>query len=300
MRLRITKWMLGLAAGLAVSAGAGAALAQCTSGCQPPPCTSCEPPPPPEPPPCNGGGNCGPGGGGNWNGNINTNVNVNVNLGASANANAGAGANANSGARSYVNARAGGFSGSFGGGGGAAYVSVDQPYPTTIQGLAVEGVIAQTVRTPYSAFRSMMKRVVIQAVCIDDRQVPHPASQVRPDREVAEGFEGELYRCLSGTWLQATIADYNGDVSFDHGTTLTCRKHEALWYGAGGKLECRPEKPERDCNERSLLRRYGAGIKILTMYREEEYTEYREEVVETTAVITSAITLDGGVGGRVF
>lgn len=303
MRLRITKWMLGLAAGLAVSAGAGAALAQCTSGCQPPPCTSCEPPPPPEPPPCNGGGNCGPGGGGNWNGNINTNVNVNVNLGASANANAGAGANsnANSGARSYVNARAGGFSGSFGGGGGgAAYVSVDQPYPTTIQGLAVEGVIAQTVRTPYSAFRSMMKRVVIQAVCIDDRQVPHPASQVRPDREIAEGFEGELYRCLSGTWLQATIADYNGDVSFDHGTTLTCRKHEALWYGTGGKLECRPEKPERDCNERSLLRRYGAGIKILTMYREEEYTEYREEQVESATVLTGVITLDGGVGGRVF
>ncbi|WP_295216372.1 hypothetical protein [uncultured Brevundimonas sp.] len=302
MRLRITKWMLGLAAGLAVSAGAGAALAQCTSGCQPPPCTSCEPPPPPEPPPCNGGGNCGPGGGGNWNGNINTNVNVNVNLGASANANAGAGANsnANSGARSYVNARAGGFSGSFGGGGGAAYVSVDQPYPTTIQGLAVEGVIAQTVRTPYSAFRSMMKRVVIQAVCIDDRQVPHPASQVRPDREIAEGFEGELYRCLSGTWLQATIADYNGDISFDHGTALTCRKHEALWYGTGGKLECRPEKPERDCNERSLLRRYGAGIKILTMYREEEYTEYREEQVESATVLTGVITLDGGVGGRVF
>ncbi|QIF83095.1 hypothetical protein E4341_12530 [Brevundimonas sp. 'scallop'] len=233
---------------------------------------------------------------------MNTNVNVNVNLGASANANAGAGANANSGARSYVNARAGGFSGSFGGGGGggAAYVSVDQPYPTTIQGLAVEGVIAQTVRTPYSAFRSMMKRVVIQAVCIDDRQVPHPASQVRPDREIAEGFEGELYRCLSGTWLQATIADYNGDISFDHGTTLTCRKHEALWYGTGGKLECRPEKPERDCNERSLLRRYGAGIKILTMYREEEYTEYREEQVESATVLTGVITLDGGVGGRVF
>ncbi|ASE41229.1 hypothetical protein CEP68_12995 [Brevundimonas vesicularis] len=231
---------------------------------------------------------------------MNTNVNVNVNLGASANANAGAGANANAGARSYVNARAGGFSNSFGGGGGAAYVSVDQPYPTTIQGLAVEGVIAQTVRTPYSAFRSMMKRVVIQAVCIDDRQVPHPASQVRPDREIAEGFEGELYRCLSGTWLQATIADYNGDVSFDHGTTLTCRKHEALWYGTGGKLECRPEKPERDCNERSLLRRYGAGIKILTMYREEEYTEYREEQVESATVLTGVITLDGGVGGRVF
>ena len=38
MRLRIKKWMLGLAAGLAVSAGAGAALAQCNGGCEPPPC----------------------------------------------------------------------------------------------------------------------------------------------------------------------------------------------------------------------------------------------------------------------
>nr|WP_316629281.1 hypothetical protein [uncultured Brevundimonas sp.] len=303
MRLRITKWMLGLAAGLAVSAGAGAALAQCNSGCEPPPCTSCQPPPPPEPPSCGGGGGggCVPGGN-QWNNNVNTNVNVNVNVGANANANAGANANgyANTGARSYLNARAGGFSRNYGGGGGAAYISVDQPYPTTIQGLAVEGMVAQTVRTPYSAFRSMMKRVVIHAVCIDDRQVPHPASQVRPDREIADGFEGEIYRCLAGTWLQATLADYEGNVNFDHGTTLTCRKHEALWFGNGGKLECRPEKPERDCNERSLLRRYGAGIKILTMYREEEYTEYREEQVESATVLTGAITLDGGVGGRVF
>jgi hypothetical protein len=275
-------------------AAADAAAAQC---CEPePPC--CEPPPPPPPPPCETG--CTPypptyppGGG---------NVNVNVNV------NAGAYANSNAGANSYVNARAGGFSGSraggfgygYGYGGGSAYVSVESPAPTTIQGLAVEGMAMQTVRTPFTAFRSMMKRVVIQAVCIDDRQVPHPASQVRPDREVAEGYEGELYRCLAGTWLQATIADYEGDISFDHGETLTCRKHEALWYGGDGRLECRPEKAERDCNERSLLRRYGAGLKILTLYREEEYTEYREEVVEGTAVMTGSITLDGGVGGRVF
>jgi hypothetical protein len=177
-------------------------------------------------------------------------------------------------------------------------VTVDQPYPTTIQGLAVEG-LAQTVRTPFTAYRRMMKRVVIQAVCIDDRQVPHPASQVKPDREIADGYEGEIYRCLAGTWLQATIADYEGEIKFDHGTTLTCNKHEALWFGGEGRLECRPEKPERDCNERSLLRRYGAGVKILTMYREEEYTEYREEVQSAT-VVTGAITLDGGVGGRVF
>ncbi|MDO9609371.1 MAG: hypothetical protein Q7J26_12670 [Brevundimonas sp.] len=292
MRQRIRNWMLGLAAGVAVMGAGSAALAQCTS-CEPDPCTSCQPPEPPTPPSCGGGGgSCGGGGGGGgWNSNTNVNVNVNVNAGASANANAGS--------RAYVNARAGGFSGSIGGGGGSAYVTVDQPYPTTIQGLAVDG-LAQTVRTPFTAWRRSMKRVVIQAVCIDDRQVPHPASQVRPDREIADGYEGELYRCLAGTWLQATIADYQGDISFDHGTTLTCRKHEALWFGGEGKLECRPEKAERDCNERSLLRRYGAGVKILTMYREEEYTEYREEQVQTSTVITGAITLDGGVGGRVF
>ena len=298
MRLRIRNWMLALAAGFAVTAAADVAAAQCESGCTPePPC--CEPPPPPPPPPCDSG--CTPypptyppGGG-------NINVNVNVNAGASANANAGA--------NSYVNARAGGFSSSrgfgsgygYGYGGGSAYVSVESPAPTTIQGLAVEGMAMQTVRTPFTAFRSMMKRVVIQAVCIDDRQVPHPASQVRPDREVAEGYEGELYRCLAGTWLQATIADYEGDISFDHGETLTCGKHEALWFGAGGKLECRPEKPERDCNERSLLRRYGAGIKILTLWRQETYTEYEQEVVQASSMsIGSSLTLDGGVGGRVF
>ncbi|MFN7129100.1 MAG: hypothetical protein ACK4OJ_08545 [Brevundimonas sp.] len=292
MRQRIRNWMLGLAAGVAVFGVAGAATAQSCGqpACEPPPCTSCEPPPPPTPPSC-GGGSCGGGGHGGWNSNTNVNVNVNVNAGASATANAGA--------RAYVNARAGGFSGSYGGGGGSAYVSVDQPYPTTIQGLAVEG-LTQTVRAPFTAWRRTMKRVVIQAVCIDDRQVPHPASQVRPDREIADGYEGELYRCLAGTWLQATIADYEGEIKFDHGTALTCRKHEALWFGGEGKLECRPEKAERDCNERSLLRRYGAGVKILTMYREEEYTEYREEQVQSATVITGAITLDGGVGGRVF
>jgi hypothetical protein len=288
--------MLGLAAGAAVMGAGSAALAQCSSGCTPDPCTSCQPPEPPTPPSCGDGGSCGGGGGGGGHGgwNSNTNVNVNVNL------NAGATATASSGARAYINARAGGFAGGYGygGGGGAAYVTVDQPYPTTIQGLAVEG-LAQTVRTPFTAYRRMMKRVVIQAVCIDDRQVPHPASQVKPDREIADGYEGEIYRCLAGTWLQATIADYEGEIKFDHGTTLTCNKHEALWFGGEGRLECRPEKPERDCNERSLLRRYGAGVKILTMYREEEYTEYREEVQSAT-VVTGAITLDGGVGGRVF
>ena len=66
MRLRITNWMLGLAAGLFVATSAGAALAQCSSGCTPPdpdPCgSSCQPPEPPPPPPGCGGGGGGGGG----------------------------------------------------------------------------------------------------------------------------------------------------------------------------------------------------------------------------------------------
>jgi hypothetical protein len=287
MWVRIMNWLLPLGGFVALMAFANPAAAQCDAGCEPPP-PCCQPPPPPPPPPaccelpppppCCGGG-----------GNLNVNVNVNAN------------ANANAAARAGLNARAGGSV--FVGGGGSAYVTVDQPYPTTISGLNVEGArVRQTIRVPYESRRRLEKRVIIQAVCIDDRSVPHPASQVRPGREVDGDYDGELYRCLAGTWLQATFAEYLGEVSFNGGETITCRKGEALWHGRGGSVECRPAKPERDCNERSLLRRYGAGVKILTMIREESYTEYREEVVEQAGVVLSgaSITLDGGVGGRVF
>jgi len=219
------------------------------------------------------------------------NVNVNVNAGAVAGARARAGLNARAGGAVWV------------GGGGSAYVTVDQPYPTTISGLNVEsGGMRRVIQVPYEERRRWEKRVVIQAVCIDDRSVPHPASQVRPDREVHADYEGELYRCLAGTWLQATWAEYEGDVRFDQGETISCRKGEALWHGRGGVVECRTQRAERDCNERSLLRRYGAGVKILTMVREETFTAYREEVIEEAGMAVSggAMTLDGGVGGRVF
>lgn len=289
MRVRIKTWLLAVAGFIAVTAVADVAAAQCGSGCEPPP-PCCEPPPPPPPPPtpccepppappCCGGGN------------INVNVNVNANAGA------------NASARGAVNARAGVYGSVQGRGGGSAYVSVDQPYPTVINGLNVEGArIQQVIRTPYTATRRWEKRVVIQAVCIDDRSVPHPASQVFGDRDVRDDFEGELYRCIAGSRLQVTIAEFLGDIRFDHGETLSCRKGEALWRGRGGEVVCKPQLPARDCNERSLLRRFGAGVKVLTMIREETYTEYREEVVETQgyAVQGASIALDGGVGGRVF
>ncbi|WP_305486787.1 hypothetical protein [Brevundimonas sp.] len=285
MRVRIIQGLVAMAGFFAVMAAADTAQAQCGPVCPPPPPPCCEPPPPPPPPhpcceqppppPC-----CGGGGGGN------VNVNINVN----ANANASARVNARAGSTVVV------------GGGGGAYFSSTPRYPTTIQGLNVEGgLIRETIRVPYTEVRRFRKRVVIQAVCIDDRNVPHPASQVRGDREIFEDYEGELYRCLAGSWLQITISEYQGETRSDHGETIVCRKGEALWYGGReSQMECRPQRRERDCNERSLLRRYGAGVKILTLYHEETYTEYREEIVEREGLAVSGafLMLDGGVGSR--
>ncbi|WP_372708471.1 hypothetical protein [Brevundimonas sp.] len=227
MGSRIMNWLPAVAGFFTLAGLADTAAGQCGPVCPPPPC-------------------CGSG--------RNFDVNANVNVGA--------GADADARVRSGLNARAGG--GVFVCGGGAARVTVDQPSPTTISGLNVEGArVRKTIR------------------------VPHPASRVRPDREVHGDYEGELYRCLSGAFLQMTWAEYQG---------------EALWHGRSGMVECRTQKSERDCNERSLLRRYGAGVKIMTMVREETYTEYREEVIEEAGIAVSGatISLDGGVGGRVF
>lgn len=293
MRTGMMKILAGAAAFAGLMAVADSAFAGCApSGCLPPPPPPPIMPPPVKPPPPGGG--CGPSGcqpprppvtppvccgaGGN--------VNVNVNVNASASANATATARAFAGARSGATVIVAG--------GGGAYFNVDQPYPTTIQGLNVQGGL-KMVRVPFTASRRIEKQVVLQAVCIDDRNVPHPASQVRPGRDVGRDYDGELYRCIAGTRLQWTVSEAEGAP----GETVACNKREALWHGAGGRLECRPEKAARDCNERSLLRRYGAGVKVLTLIREETYTEYREEMVEAEAV-TGMMMLDGGVGGRVF
>lgn len=283
MQVRIKTLLLAAGAGLALMAVADTAAAQCAGTCQPPP-----PPVPPTVPgnPCAGG--CAPpaappccGGGGN--------VNVNVNVIGGYDPTRGparADGNGNGGSTIIV------------AGGGGAYFNVDQPYPTTIQGLNVEGATLRAIQVPYSQSRRIEKRVRIQAVCIDDRARPHPASQVRPGKAVASSYEGELYRCIAGSKLQWTVMDLDGGP----GETFNCNKREALWHGAGGQLECRPEKAERDCNERSLLRRYGAGEKELVMVREEVFTAYREEMVEASGMVAAGamMMLDGGVGGRAF
>jgi hypothetical protein len=201
-----------------------------------------------------------------------------------ANANASGSANANT----AVLVGTGG-----GGGGGGGFITSG---PTSLlSNLNVVG--AEAHRTSFEATRTKFKKVVIEAVCIDDKAIPHPASQVSPDRDIEDSFDGELYRCIAGTHMQATVAEYLGKVSFDHGQTIDCLKDQALYHFSGGKVECHAQKPARDCNERSLLRRFGAGVKILSMLTVEKYTETREEASQTSS---GSMILDGGVGGVMY
>jgi hypothetical protein len=165
-----------------------------------------------------------------------------------------------------------------------------------IQGLHVDGgeAASQPVCLQY---RAVEKTVAVQAVCLDDKAVPHPASQVSPLRDVPPSFDGEIYRCIAGARMQYTLGEFAGQASFDHGQTITCDKGMALYHGADGRLTCRPQKPSRDCNERSLLRRYGAGIKVLKAVAAQTCVAYSHPAEADAVTLNMAI--DGGVGGVV-
>ena len=260
-------------------------------------CGDCKPPP-------SCGKDCGGGGGeGGGKGQFNGSFSFNAEVSASAVANANALARSRAEAR--ANSSAFGLGGAIngstfigGGGGSSLWVGSSSDFISSL--VVEEGPTMQLINVPYQATRSWFKMVVIQAVCIDDKLIPHPASQVTPGRDIAETYEGELFRCLAGARMQYTLADFSGKVDFSGGKSVTCDKNQALYHGAGGKLECRAQKRARDCNERSLLRRYGAGVKVLKMAYTETYTAYRTEYVQSAAqAVAMGMSLDGGVGGIV-
>jgi hypothetical protein len=127
------------------------------------------------------------------------------------------------------------------------------------------------------------RELLIQAICIDASDNPHPASQTFGGRDVAESYRGEIYRCMAGTRMRYTI----------DGRSADCAQGEALWY-EGGRVECRPQIARRPCNERSLLRRHGPGDKLVRI----RDTEMRASRTETT--FNGAMTMDGGVGQSVW
>jgi len=132
---------------------------------------------------------------------------------------------------------------------------------------------------------------------MDDSGNPHPASRPDPDERVTPDFEGEIFRCVAGTALQATLGwREEGEDHFD-GVSIQCQKGEALRYGRGGELFCAPQEHRRNCNERSLLRLHGPGVKLVWYRYEEHYTETVERRSESYERRSMTLMLDGGVGG---
>jgi hypothetical protein len=130
---------------------------------------------------------------------------------------------------------------------------------------------------------SRERELLIQAICLDATNNPHPASQTFGGRDVRQDYHGEIYRCMSGTRMRYTV----------DGQSYDCAQGEALWY-ENGRVECRPQIERRPCNERSLLRRFGPGDKLVRI----RDTEQRERRTETT--FNGAMTMDGGVGASVY
>lgn len=241
---------------------------------------------------------------------------ANVHVGATSTAVASANASSMAAAGVYSSAGASGSAGSyfFGGGGGGGYYNPGVG-ESTISNLSVDGgyetrlVEEQVIGSENYCIDKLVEELRIrpvQAVCIDDKNTPHPASRVDGEVAVNERYSGEVYRCIAGTRMQVTMGEMvDGKASFDTGETFACKKGESLWHGKGGALQCRTQIPERDCNERSLLRKFGPGVKLVTVAAKKNIcepatrqtmTKVVKEVKVPRPVAAGSLVLDGGVG----
>lgn len=205
--------------------------------------------------------------------------------------------------------------------GGGGFYTPQGIAPSSIGALNVEGneerytetVIEQVPQTEeYCAETVKMQRTMrpVQAVCLDDKGTPHPASRVDASQRVDGAYRGELFRCMAGTNMQVTLGQIeDGKASFAHGQTFACQKGEALVHRGGGNLECAPQTPQRDCNERSLLRRHGPGIKIIEANVRAKtcvpstrtvMKSVERQVERTRQVKGQPMVFDGGVGQGVY
>ena len=173
-----------------------------------------------------------------------------------------------------------------------AVANVDEGDTIIRQNMIMEGnVSAAAHSSAFSVTEGAMtmesvareRDLLIQAICLDASGNPHPASQTFGGRDVADEYRGEIYRCMSGTRMRYTV----------DGRSYDCEQGQALWY-ENGRVECRTQIARRPCNERSLLRRYGAGDKFARI----RDSEMRASRTETT--FNGAMTMDGGVGQGVW
>lgn len=96
--------------------------------------------------------------------------------------------------------------------------------------------------------------VEVSAMCMDARGAPHPAAQTFNEREPPAEFEGELFRCLAGTFLRYDVAH----------AVRACAPGEALWLGDGA-LSCRAAVEQSREYDRELLRQFGPGVKLVRL-----------------------------------
>ena len=70
-------------------------------------------------------------------------------------------------------------------------------------------------------------------------------------------------------------------------------------------MQCRTQTPERNCNERSLLRKYGPGVKLVKVSTKkticepatrQTMTKVVKEVKVARPIASGNLVLDGGVG----
>lgn len=205
----------------------------------------------------------------------------------------------NSGA-SYGSYSSGGGVAYYGGGGGA-YMAPAPVYNGMIEGLNVGGGQAAASMEQVTETKTVTEIVPIRAVCMDDTGVPHPASRVNGDEKVGSEFNGEVYRCMAGTYMEVTMGRMvDGKAVFDGGKNLTCTKGQALSY-KGGNITCVAQLPAANCNERSLLRRFGPGIKYLVLARQQTYTrQVQSQQSSQYTTFKSSMYVDGGVGQGVY
>lgn len=239
---------------------------------------------------------------------------ANVYVGATSMSVATANSGAMAGAGAYGHANASGDAGVFFGGGGGYYsnpgvststisnLTVDGGYETKL----IEEEVKGTEEICVDKIVAELRTRPVQAICIDDRKTPHPASRVDGEMSVDARQSGEIYRCMAGTHMQVTMGEMvEGKANFDKADTFSCARGEALWHGPGGVIQCRRQTPERDCNERSLLRKYGPGVKLVQLATKkticepttrETITKVVKEVKVARPVAAGNLVLDGGVG----
>jgi hypothetical protein len=193
-----------------------------------------------------------------------------------------------------------------GGGGGAVSQNIfmrsggSAPVGEAIAIQSVGAILAEDDTVLTESRNRMIDAIVpIRAVCMDDKGNPHPASQTFAGFMVPDGYDGEIFRCMAGTRMDATLGRMDGDKPvFDGAKTMACGKGEALVATKDGQAVCRVQVAKRQCNERSLLRRHGPGIKGLRLKFTESYQieTKRREVKK----LGEGMLMEGGVGQGVY